>query len=253
MFSLLRERYFMSRIIFLYVFLSTISAGDGLDCIGSGKPESILSNVPVQDTIKKRQILYNGIVWKNIYHGFNGDQFFLSDWFLSGEVSINGQTFNNLIIKYDIYSDEIMIPLNRDEIVQLNKEMVDSFTIRFEDKLFKFINIRNEASKGFTGYVNVLYKGKSALFVKYKKEISHYITEKKFGEFYEKHQIYFMKDSIIYLIKTRNDLFKILDTDNVQIKKFVSHNKLRVSKKIPESFIPVIRYYDSLGYWTGKL
>jgi hypothetical protein len=233
--------------ILITLLIVALNVTPGASFIHIPESDSYFHSMNSQDTMLKRQKLYNGIVWKNLYHGIDGDQYFLVDWFLPGEVSINGQTFENLKIRYDIYSDEIMAPLNLDEIVQLNKEMVDSFKLSFENKLYSFINIRDETTKGFTGYVNILYKGKSALFVKFRKEISHYITEKKFGSFYEIPQIYFKKDSLTYLIPTRRNFLKTLDAGNTQIRNFVRHNKLRISKKNPESFIPVIRYYDSMS------
>lgn len=237
----------MNRNVFLFVFLLTISAGDGLYGIAFNEPESIFSNISEQDTIKVRQILYNGILWKNRYHKIKEDQFLFSNFFLSGTISINGKTFEKIRIRYDIYLDEITIPINREEILQLNKEMVDSFTISFENKVYKFTKINEDVLKGYRGYINVLYKGGSSLYVKYKKEISPSVTAQYDGEFYQTHQIYFVKDSIIYPITNIKDLFKVLKEDEVQIRNFIKKNKLRVSKKIPESFVPVIMYYDSMS------
>jgi hypothetical protein len=227
------------------MILLTISARAGLYGIGPNEPESIFSNITKQDTIKVRQILYNGILWKNQYHRIKEDQFLFSNLFLPGAISINGQTFKNLRIRYDIYLDEITIPINLEEIVQLNKEMVDSFTISFENKVYKFTKIQKDTLKDYNGYVNILYKGESALYVKYKKEISPSFTEKTDGEFYQTRRIYFVKDSIVHQITSANDLFKVLNEDKVQIRNFINKNKLRVSKKRPESFVPVIMFYDS--------
>jgi hypothetical protein len=248
MFSRLFERNFMNRSVFLFVFFLTISARAGLYGIGPIDTESLLLNITGQDTLKERQILYNGILWRNKYHRIKEDQFLFSDFFLPCTISINGHTFKDVRIKYDIYSDEIIIPINREEIVQLNKEMVDSFTISFENKVYKFTNIQQDTLKGFNGYVNVLYKGKSALYVKYKKEISPSVTDKNDGEFYQTHKIYFVKDKSVYLITSKNVLFKVINNDKVQIRNFINKNKLRVSKKIPESFVPVIMYYDSISH-----
>ena len=151
-------------LFFLLIFLLNISAGAGLFGRVSGNVESFLLNPAERDTIKDKQIIYNGIIWKNLYHRIKGDQFLFSDFFLPGTLSINGQTFKNMKIRYDIYSDEIMIPLNLEDILLVNKEMVDSFTIFFENKDYKFIRVQEETLKGFNGYINVLYKGKSALF-----------------------------------------------------------------------------------------
>ena len=237
----------MKRIVALFVILSSISTGFGICAIHTGICEVIQSDINGRDTIKERQILYNGILWKNMFHRINKDQFLFSNIFLPGTLSMNGQIFKNVKIRYDIYSDEIMIPMNLEDIVQLNKEMVDSFTINFENKVYKFTKLQEETLKGLKGYVNVLYNGKSALYVKYRKEISQSVTDVSNGEFFQTHQIYLMKDSIIHPITKTNDFFKILNRDKMQIRSFIKTNKLRVSKKVPESFIPVIRYYDSIS------
>jgi hypothetical protein len=31
------------------------------------------------------------------------------------------------------------------------------------------------------------------------------------------------------------------------LKAFINKNKVKISRKVPESFIPVIRYYDSIS------
>lgn len=203
-----------------------------------------------QDTLKENQNLYSGRVWINNYHRILGDQFLFSNYFLPGTVSTNGKTFKNLLIRYDIYSDEIMIPLNREEILQLNKEMIDSFSINFENIVYKFIRIQEDtlnSLKGYKGYFNVLYKQKSALYIKYKKNISPDITEKSDGAFLQTHKIYFAKDNIVYPITTINDLYEALNAEKMQIKNYIKDNKLKVSKSKPESFLLVIRFYDNLS------
>jgi hypothetical protein len=230
-------------ILIVFTFLS------GYSLIGADpyKTENIISNLTDQDTIKEKQILYNGKLWENRYHRILGDQFLFSNLFLSGTVSINGRTFKNLRLKYDIYLDEIIIPVNNVEILQVNKEMVDSFTISFENKVYRFTNIREDTLKGPNGYVNVLYKGKSALYVRYKKEISPYSTPTSDGSFIENHLIYFEKDSISNPITNTNSLIRVIMEDKEQITNFIKTNKLKISNKLPESFVPVIRYYDSIS------
>jgi hypothetical protein len=61
------------------------------------------------------------------------------------------------------------------------------------------------------------------------------------------HKVYLVKDKIVHPIITKNDLFNALNTDKVQIKNYLKRNKLKVSKKNPESFIPVIRFCDSIS------
>lgn len=240
----------MNRMVFICILLLTISARNRLLDISLNGSVTLFSTLTEQDTLKENQTLYSGKVWKNMYRRVNGDQFLFTNYFLPGTVSIAGKTFKNLLIRYDIYSDEIMIPVNFEEIVQLNKEMIDSFSITFENKVFRFIKIQEDTLNGLKGYIdyfNVLYKKESALYIKYKKEISPNITDKSDGEFIETHKFYLVKDKIIYPITTKNDLYNALNVDKLQIKNYLKYNKIKVSKKSPESFIPIIRFYDSIS------
>jgi hypothetical protein len=198
------------------------------------------------DTLTDNQLLYNGREWKNLYYMLEKDQFLFSKEFLSGSVTMNGKTFKNISIRYDIFKDEILTLLDPAGILQLNKEMVDSFSILFQNKVYKFIRIQEDSSRVLKGYVNVLYKGKTGLYIKYIKKIDHVAVEGQYEKFYQESRIYFVKDNQANLITGRNDFFKILDEDKTQIKDFMKKNKIRVSKREPDSFISVIRYYDSI-------
>jgi hypothetical protein len=56
-----------------------------------------------------------------------------------------------------------------------------------------------------------------------------------------------VKGGTVNQINSKNVLLKVLYEDKAHIKDFIKKNKLKISKKEPESFIPVIRYYDSLS------
>jgi hypothetical protein len=239
----------MKRSLFVWIFLLSFISGGCLYGIGIQNTKSFISDSNEQDTLKENQNLYSGKVWKNMYRRINGDQFLFTNYFLPGTVSTYGKTFRNLLIRYDIYSDEIMIPVDREEIVQLNKEMIDSFSITFENKVYYFSKIYNDKLneiKGAQGYFNVLYRHESALYVKFKKDISPHITDKSDGTFLQTEKIYFVNNHLVHPIASTNDLFKALNTDEVKIENWLKTNKLKVSKKRPESFVPVIRFYDSL-------
>ena len=239
----------MSRTVFVLIFLLVLISGGCLYGISIQSNKTFISDSNKQDTLKENQSLYSGKVWKNMYRRINGDQFLFVNYFLPGSVSTYGKTFRNLLIRYDIFSDEIMIPVDREEIVQLNKEMIDSFSITFENKVYNFSKVYNErlnAIKGAQGYFYVLYKHESALYVKYKKDISPHTTDKSDGTFLQTEKIYFVNDHFVLPVSGTNDLFKAFSKDEVPIRNWLKANKLKVSKKRPESFVPAIRFFDSL-------
>jgi hypothetical protein len=198
------------------------------------------------DSLQGNQILYNGRLWRNLYLRVRENQFLFSNDFLQGSISMSGNEFKGLYIKYDIYNDEILVPGSNGAILQLNKEMVDSFTFRYQLKKYRFAKITEDSVKGFFGYVNILYKGKSTLYIKYKKEIDLLAVDDKYDKFFQINKIYLVKDGIVYLINNRRDLFKNMEEHKAQLKEFIKKHKIIVSKKDPDSFIPLVRYYDTL-------
>jgi hypothetical protein len=237
----------MNRNIFRLIFLFAILPGTlPLYCIIPRLSGYRYADTSPQDTLRDNQVLYNGKMWRNLYSMVKGDQFFFSREYLQGSLTINGSSYKNILINYDIYNDEILTANNHGSIIQLNKEMVDSFLMVYAGKTYRFVNVREDSLSVLKGYVKVLYQEKSALYVKYKKEIQALAIEDKYDMFYRLYRIYFVKDGKVYQISSKSDLLKVLQEDKARIKDFMKKNRLKVSKTEPESFIPVIRYYDSL-------
>jgi len=195
---------------------------------------------------KEDQTFFNGRVWRNLYYKVREDQFLYSKVYLPGSVSIDGTTFRNVELLYDIYTDEIITLTTKGANLQLNKEMIDSFSIVFEGSRRYFFKVQADSVKGYKGYVNKLYDGKSSLNVKYKKEIELLAVDRKFDQFYQTHKVFYIKDSVINLVSNRRDLFLLFGEDKVAVKSYIKRNKLFFTVKKPESLVPVIRYYDSL-------
>jgi hypothetical protein len=229
-------------VIFLLTFITVT------DLFGNAETFSrqLTDKVSRYDTLNDNQVLFNGRIWRNIYFTVHGDQFLFTKEFLPGSLSISGKTFKNIYLKYDIFKDEILTPVNPGGILQVNKEMVDSFSVFFQNKTYRFVKIQDDSLTGSKTYFNVLYKGKTALFHWYRKKIEKLADEGKYDKFYQISRICFVKDNIIYPISGKSDLMKVLINDKEMIKNYIKINKLRISEKEPESFIPVIRYYDSI-------
>jgi hypothetical protein len=199
------------------------------------------------DPLKENQILYNGRIWQNHFTNVKGNQFLFSNEYLPATVTINGKYFKGLNINFDIYNDEIITPKNNGAMVQLNKEMVDSFTLQYELKTYRFKNTDPDSLKEIKGYVNVLYEGKCALYVKYKKEIELLAVDDKYDLFFQTQKIFLVQGKTVTQISNKKDLLKAMNNEKVQIKAFMKKNGVRVSKKTPSGFVSVVRYYDSLS------
>ncbi|HKK41651.1 MAG TPA: hypothetical protein VJ963_04515 [Bacteroidales bacterium] len=200
-----------------------------------------------QDSLQKLQILYNGKVWRNLYMRVVGNQFLFSASFLNAGITMNGIRFDNLPVLYDIYNDELITSGGNGTLIELNKEMVDSFTLTYMFRKYRFEKISADTVRGFYGYVNVLYKGSVSLYLKYKKAIALLEVDDKYDKFYQVDRIFFVKGGTVYAVKNRRDLLKAMDDKRTQVKAYMRENSLSISKKDPDSFVPVVKYYDGLG------
>lgn len=234
----------MNKNIHYYILTATIALSSLCNAQSITGPATPANG---KNLVKENQILYNGKVWRNLFIQVKGNQFLFSGDYVPGSVTINGKSFDNIGLSYDICNDEIITASNTGYNIQLNKEMVDSFSISYANRIYRFINTREDSIEGVKGYINVLYKGKSAFYVKYKKEIELLAVDDKYDLFFQSHRLYFKLNGTAYLVSGKNDLLKILEKDKIALKAYIKENKLKVSKKDPDSFIPIVRYYDSLS------
>jgi hypothetical protein len=213
------------------------------DIAGSGA----IHRANVNDSIDI-QLLYNGRAWRNLYYKIKGDQFLFSTEFLTGSVTVEGKTFNNLPLKYDIFNDELLAITDHGIILQLNKEMIDLFTMNYQDQIFNFKKLDADSINSLSGYVNVLYDGGTSLYVKYKKEILLLAIENKYDMFNQINRIFVEKNGEIFKVDSKGQLLKLLEDQKHQVRSFIRSNKIRISRKNPDSFKPVIEYYDKLQH-----
>jgi hypothetical protein len=234
------KRFNILFILFFAIFHTVLLSG-----VATHIPLSSIGRPSEQDTLKDYQVLYNGKIWRDLYYQVHENQFLFSDEFLSGSLSISGKVFNNIDLKYDIFKDELLTPVENGNMLQLNKEMVDSFTLNFQNKNYRFIRMKEGPGPG--GYFNVLYKRKSALYLKYYKKIDKLAVEGQYDMFYQDSKLFFVNDSAFFQITGKRDLINAIDDKNDRVKTFIKKNKFNVSEKIPESFIPILRYFDGLS------
>ena len=102
-----------------------------------------------QQNPSDKQLLLNGRIWRNQYSNAMGDQFFLTNTFLKGSVTFSGQRFNNLDLKYDIANDELILSIESYPSILMNKEMVDSFSIVYENRNYHIINAGTDTLRCF--------------------------------------------------------------------------------------------------------
>jgi hypothetical protein len=196
-----------------------------------------------QDSLMAKQELYNGRIWINRFLMVKGDQFLFSRSFIPGRVTIKGSTFD-VNLRYDINEDEIHIIAGHFGVLQVNKELVDSFTIAFNNRDYHFITVRNDTLPE-PAYLNLLYKGAISLYARYQKKIDK-ISGGEGSRFYQVNRIYLSRDGINHTVAGKAGLLSLSGDRSESIKTWMKKNHVRVTARDPQSFVPVIVYYNSL-------
>jgi hypothetical protein len=159
---------------------------------------------------------------------------------------MRGKTFSDVMIKYDIFTDEIITPFAPAGIIQLNKQMVDSFSLNFQNKNYHFIRITDSTSSLPGGYYNVVYKGKITLYARYSKKIEKLADNDEFDKFYQTNRIYIIHQGKAFNIPGKQDLFRVLNVQKKVVRQFMRENNIRISNEDPFSYLPFLRFIDDL-------
>jgi len=171
-----------------------------------------------QEDPSGRKLLLNGRIWIDNYSKVEGDQFFLTNEFIKGSVTYDGRTFDSLDLKYDLRNDELILRLEPYPIIIMNKEMVDSFRLFYNGSEYRIINAGNDHLALLNGYVNVLYNGATALFVKYSKKIYPLAVDGKYDQFVQVQHLYLRKGDVIIPVKGGSGLLNQLADSKHEIR-----------------------------------
>lgn len=218
---------------------------------GGESPPPFLINMKVaysadQDTVFDRQILFNGRIWKKRYSNVLDHEFFLTGEWLRGDVNINARSFSNVMLKYDLFNDELLIMFNPGTVVILSNEKVESFILKNGQGLYKFLNYNPSGSPLLKGYGHLAYDGNTSLVIKYNKQIKTLAVDNKYDEFYQKHQVFILSEGRFSRIRSKRDLLDLLEDHREEIQKHIRDKGLNVSVSKPETLIPVLQFYDSI-------
>jgi hypothetical protein len=195
-----------------------------------------------------RQILFNGRIWKNQFYGIEGHQFLLSSLFLSGVVTIENQTFENVRLRYDIFNDELLIQKDSNTIIRTNRELISSFDINFNDEYLHFVNFDVTPGRTLKGYYHLLYDSGIKIYVRYSKEILSASITNGLPRFSQINKVFILEKGRYYKLDSKRSFLNLLDNEDEQkmIKKFIRTNYIRVTRKDPSSFRRVVEYYESI-------
>lgn len=211
-----------------------------------------LSYITIKESLDKRYgmdpSLYNGILYQSFYpNSVKGNQYLSSPEFVKSEAIIRGIHYKNIDLNYDIYKQELLLRYlnasNSYTIISLSKAWLEGFSI--EKKRF-VIHSTSEAPNRF---YQVLGNSSILLFYFHKKELKVDNSDGVLNFYPQKLKFVFM-DHSLKKFRTNRDFLHLFPRDKqIQIRKYMKQNKIKVLKasdKIMEELIDYCSKLDSM-------
>lgn len=186
---------------------------------------------------KENSEINNGQLYLNYYKTANGTHSYLkSETFEKGNVVYENQTFNDIILNYDIFKDNLLIKpngINDRRLVILIPQKIKSFT--FEGKLFVNLNYNPTSTADFIkGFYEENFIGNNfAFYVKHSKEKREMTSEGKiYDDFKIKNSFVLSFKNKFYTIDSKRNLTDVFPELKSKIDDYyVSNSKIEESDK----------------------
>ncbi len=191
------------------------------------------------------QLLYSGVEWHPAMPMAAGHEFFLTSEPLPGSVSIDGITFRDLRMKYDICNDGIIVLWKNGSPIIIDGKKVDEFTVVYNGIPKRFINLR-DTYPGVRGFAEILYQGSSSVIARHIKVVSKNPAGASYEEFTEETKYYLVVNGGCFQVKNRSSFLDLMGEYEISVRKFIRQKHLYLSHTSPEGFINAAAYYDSL-------
>ena len=192
-------------------------------------------------------LLINGRPYQLYSRGeLAGDQFFIDETFLKGELSIKGNSFKNVLLNYDINSQDVLVKYDMLKgsynIIKISKEWLQSFKI---DRA-SFINCqKNDFPKRIyqvigNDSIQIYYYSYKSLDVINDVRGSHY-------EFILHKNMFVSKEGTLYEYTNNRSFVKIFEkTARPILKKYLRTNKIKVNNASDQVMELVINKCNNL-------
>jgi hypothetical protein len=192
-------------------------------------------------------ILYNGKIYKYFpKSNIIGNQFFIDENFLPGEITIRDKKYSNLKLNYDIYNQDLILKFESAEgfinSLIVSKAWLQEFSISgFKFKICK-LNDFPERIYQVIGddSVQIYYYHKKNLELNNVSGLSRYT-------FKHERTRYLYKNRILYQYSTNKSFVKLFNTRNQpDIRQFMRKNKIKVKKSSDAQINQLISFCNDL-------
>jgi hypothetical protein len=224
-------------------------------------------------TLYKKELLnnyafLNGREYKLYDIALGTSPLFASSFGLEGTIFVEGESFENVMLAYDIYKDKLIYitssQLFKDcNFIEINSAIVDSFFLKTEvsselhnivkKKQFHFIKVnfpKNIGNKMQNGYYEVAEIGEMKVYIQHKAiQISNQGAEAMQAGLYKYNHILnktLCINGTYYEINKKNKFLKLFPDKRKEINKMIKVFELRFNLLDKEQMVKILQFINSI-------
>lgn len=169
----------------------------------------------------------------------------------TASITVSGRNYDNLILQYDTYTDEIVFSEMENEFgskiyqIAINKDIVGSFTLYFRDDTltFKYFD-GTESSRGLPpGFYETVYDGTSTYLIRHR-SVAH--ERNGINEYFYSPSGYVRTPAGYQKITSNGKFIKFFGTGSAEMKRIIDQRNLNIRKAGKRNIINILRTYDNL-------
>jgi hypothetical protein len=254
--SIFMKKKFITFFLSAIMPLNLLAQSNIVDHSSSVKNQALANAMNIyNDAIGDNSMILTGSYYIESNTGVDGDPFFINNFWNSGSIVYEGQRYDSIDIRYDIYSDLVIIKyvdkLGYVRPIQLHRSKVEEFILMDHH----FIRLEGDSlSTVKTGFFDLLYDGeKASVLAKRRKEISRTQSLSNLVKKYYSNDIRYIRTGHnYYVVKGKKSLLEVLSDRKDEVKTFLKKNKARLRKDYERQFIEAVQYYNSIVNNTGS-
>lgn len=195
-------------------------------------------------------ILVNGSKYRTLHPVAYGNPFFADGTFSKGNLSLKGRDFQNVLLKFDIEQQKVILKAFPDsanfKVIVLNDNYIKSFTLHER----YFVNISDILeTTTVDGFYELVYKGGFVFARSYKKGfVAVYSSKYPNGKYSKtKRESFIFRENLKHRIKKKKDLYELFPQQKGLIKKFMKDNKIKLHKASNQNLNILMQYCDEVS------
>ena len=196
------------------------------------------------DSLGEQSPLFNGREYVD-YAGtiHKGHPFFGTTEFVKGVIHYDGMVYRDAMILFDIIKEKVLIQhFNNIFRVDLPVEKVTEFILPGHH----FVKLYPDSAGALTeGFYEILYQGKTKLYVRRKKEIRVDRTGTDiFNVVDETDVFYILKQGRYHAVRSQGNLLKVLSDKRDAIRQHLKRNGIKFRHNRELAVITAVQFYD---------